>query len=57
MGKNLNDLVDEWNWNGSFFPEERCFAALASDVPSVWHEELKALIKARAKKHNSSLEC
>lgn len=55
----LRKLVYAWPWEGSTFPEERCYLEIRDSHPEIhpsWWGILKAIIADRASEHNASLE-
>lgn len=52
----MKALVDNFPWNGSWFPKEKCFDQLKAQVDEWKHGELLKAIEFRANEHNSTLE-
>lgn len=52
----IQKLIDDLDWSGSWFPVDDCFAKLKGQVPSEDHGTLRTLLTEHAAEYNSHLE-
>lgn len=52
----VEKLVANYPWKGSWFPRDEAFATLSKEIPEADHDKLRELINKRAAEHDATLE-